>query len=161
MRFAAVVHSVVNCLVPTLRNKRCAPRNTSLLYTMSNRNLPNLRFPEPLHLIQFICRFVTGNALENLIEAWGRVIQDVYDSAMRGLEKCVPLFFLFFICRRFSSTEKDINIAVFSGDYPHIRDKVRRLSQLGARYVVLLVAICVLGKILVCFFFHLLARNVC
>lgn len=90
--FAAVVHGVVNCLVPASQNKRRTHRNT-LPYAMSNCNGPNLR---DLHqIIQFIRVFITRNAIEILTEAASQILQMVYRSAMRELEKCVPLFFLF------------------------------------------------------------------
>ncbi len=51
-------------------------------------------------------------------------------------------------------------MAIADGDYPRARDRVVRIAQLVGRYVALLVAIRVLGKMKVCFFI-LLTRSVC
>jgi hypothetical protein len=56
----------------------------------------NLRFPQDLGLIlHFVRNFITGNMRHTLAEAGVQVLQPIYDSASRELEKCVPFSFFF------------------------------------------------------------------
>jgi hypothetical protein len=94
---AAVAHGVVICLGPPSCNKRCAPRfaTPSLsLYTMST----SLHFLQDLRqVLQAVRHFVTGNVRRTLVEAGVQILQFLRESASRGLELCVPIFFFSFL----------------------------------------------------------------
>lgn len=119
----------------------------------------NLRIPRTLnHFLRIVRDSVFGYVRGALAEAGVQVVQRMYDFASRELVTCVLVLFL--LCSRFPSTERLIGMAIADGDYPRARDRVVRIAQLVGRYVALLVAIRVLGKMKVCFFI-LLTRSVC